>query len=40
MTDVDLELLKQLHRRWLETREPKDGDRLADLISILARRKR
>jgi hypothetical protein len=28
------ELLKQKHRRWIETRDPKDGDRFADAASV------
>jgi hypothetical protein len=34
------ELLKQAHRRWMETRDPKDGDRFADLVLRLAKENR
>jgi hypothetical protein len=30
------ELMKQAHRRWIETRDPKDGDRFADLVQAAA----
>lgn len=31
------ELLKQAHLRWIKTRDPKDGDRFADLIQLAAK---
>lgn len=32
-----IELLKQAHRRWIETRDPRDGDRFADLVIVAVR---
>lgn len=38
-TDYD-ELIKQAHRRWIETRDPKDGDRFAAVVqAAIAARK-
>lgn len=37
MTKTESELLTQLHRRWLETRDPRDGDRFAFLVVELAK---
>jgi hypothetical protein len=31
------ELLHQAHRRWMETRDPKDGDRFAELVQVAAK---
>lgn len=38
MTPVENELLTALHRRWIETRDPKDGDRFAFLLSDMTKR--
>lgn len=38
MTKVESELLTSFHRRWIETRDPKDGDRFALLVAELARK--
>jgi hypothetical protein len=32
------ELLTQAHRRWIETRDPKDGDRFAALVAALTKK--
>jgi hypothetical protein len=37
MTKTESELLTQLHRRWLETRDPKDGDRFSFMVAELAK---
>jgi hypothetical protein len=37
VTPTESELLTSLHRIWIETRNPKDGDRFAKLIAELVR---
>lgn len=31
------QLLVETHRRWIETRDPKDGDRFADIVLAASR---
>jgi len=38
MTKVESELLTALHRRWIETRDPKDGDRFSVFLAELTKR--
>lgn len=38
MTKTESELLTSLHRRWIETRSPADGDRFAFLVAELAKK--
>lgn len=33
-------LLTQAHRRWIETRDPKDGDRFAAIVAEMTRNPR
>jgi hypothetical protein len=37
MTKVESELLTALHRRWIETRDPEDGDRFAFYLAELTK---
>lgn len=37
MTQVESELLTALHRRWIETRDPKDGDRFSFFLTELVK---
>lgn len=38
MTPTESELLTALHRRWIETRDPKDGDRFSLFLSEMKRK--
>jgi hypothetical protein len=38
MTQTESELLTALHRRWIETRDPKDGDRFAMFLDELRKK--
>jgi hypothetical protein len=38
MTKTESELLTQLHRCWIETRDPRDGDRFSFLVAELAKK--
>jgi hypothetical protein len=30
-------LMKMAHRRWIETRDPKDGDKFAEIVQVAVR---
>lgn len=38
MTETESELLIALHRRWLETRDPRDGDRFAFFLAEMTKK--
>jgi hypothetical protein len=38
MTQTENELLTVLHRRWIETRDPKDGDRFVFFVEELTKK--
>jgi hypothetical protein len=38
MSETESELLTALHRRWIESRDPADGDRFAFMVQHLRRK--
>jgi hypothetical protein len=38
VTPIEAELLTALHRRWIESRDPRDGDRFAFYVTELTKK--